>query len=43
MWVYIYKLNKEHHFIKCKARLVVRGNQQRNVTAQETYTATLAS
>jgi hypothetical protein len=43
MWVYTYKLDKEHHFIKCKARLVVRGDQQRNVTAQETYTATLAS
>jgi hypothetical protein len=41
--VYTYKLDKEHHFIKCKARLVVRGNQQQNVTAQETYAATLAS
>jgi hypothetical protein len=26
MWVYTYKLDKEHHFIKCKARLVVRGD-----------------
>jgi hypothetical protein len=43
MWVYTYKLDKEHHFIKCKARLVVRGDQQRNVTTQETYAATLAS
>jgi hypothetical protein len=41
--VYTYKLDKEHYFIKYKARLVVRGDQQRNVTAQETYTATLAS
>jgi hypothetical protein len=41
--VYTYKLNKEHYFIKYKAQLVVRGNQQQNVIAQETYTATLAS
>jgi hypothetical protein len=43
MWVYTYKLDKKYYFIKCKARLVVRGDQQRNVTTQETYTATLAS
>jgi hypothetical protein len=43
MWVYTYKLDKEHYFIKCKARVVVRGDQQQNVTTQETYAATLAS
>ncbi|KAF7564272.1 uncharacterized protein PtrM4_153240 [Pyrenophora tritici-repentis] len=42
MWVYTYKFDKHHRFQKCKARLVVRGDQQRNVTAQETYAATLA-
>ena len=42
MWVYTYKLDKHHRFQKCKARLVVRGDQQKNVTAQDTYAATLA-
>jgi len=43
MWVYTYKLDKHHRLLKCKARLVVRGDQQRNVTSQDTYAATLAS
>jgi hypothetical protein len=43
MWVYTYKLDKEHRLVRCKARLVVRGDQQRNITAQDTYAATLAS
>jgi hypothetical protein len=43
MWVYTYKLDKDHCLIKCKARLVVRGDQQRNITLQDTYAATLAS
>jgi hypothetical protein len=43
MWVYTYKLNKDHRLVKCKARLVVRGDQQRNITSQDTYAATLAS
>ena len=43
MWVYIYKLNKHHQFIKCKARLVVQGDQQRNITSQDTYATILAS
>ncbi|EFQ91755.1 hypothetical protein PTT_11311 [Pyrenophora teres f. teres 0-1] len=43
MWVYTYKFDKHHRLLKCKARLVVRGDQQRNITAQDTYTATLAS
>jgi hypothetical protein len=42
MWVYTYKLDKHHRLNKCKARLVVRGDQQRNITAQDTYAATLA-
>jgi hypothetical protein len=43
MWVYTYKLNKHNQFLQCKARLVVRGDQQRNITMQDTYAATLAS
>ncbi|KAI8930550.1 hypothetical protein NX059_012545 [Plenodomus lindquistii] len=43
MWVYTYKLDKDHNLLKCKARLVVRGDQQRNITSQDTYAATLAS
>lgn len=43
MWVYTYKLDKDHRLVKCKARLVVRGDQQRNITSQDTYAATLAS
>jgi hypothetical protein len=41
MWVYTYKLDEQSRLKKCKARLVVRGDQQNNVTAQETYAATL--
>lgn len=43
MWVYTYKLDKHNRLLKCKARLVVRGDQQRNVTSEDTYAATLAS
>jgi hypothetical protein len=43
MWVYTYKLDQQHRLQKCKARLVVRGDQQRGVSAQDTYAATLAS
>jgi hypothetical protein len=43
MWVYTYKLDKDHCLIKCKARLVVRGDQQQNITSPDTYAATLAS
>jgi hypothetical protein len=43
MWVYTYKFDKHHLLDKCKARLVVRGDQQRNITSQDTYAATLAS
>jgi hypothetical protein len=41
-WVYTYKLHKDGSFKKCKARIVVRGDQQRP-TEQETYAATLAA
>lgn len=43
MWVYTYKLDQNHRLLKCKARLVVRGDQQKNITSQDTYAATLAS
>jgi len=41
MWVYHYKFDKRGRFNKCKARLVVRGDQQA-VGSDETYAATLA-
>lgn len=43
MWVYTYKLDKNHHLLKCKARLVVQGDQQQDSTSQDIYAATLAS
>ncbi|KAJ8131105.1 hypothetical protein O1611_g2520 [Lasiodiplodia mahajangana] len=42
MWVYVYKFNKHGYFIKCKARLVVRGDQQPYSSTEETYASTLA-
>ncbi|KAL6362809.1 hypothetical protein LRP88_04119 [Fusarium phalaenopsidis] len=42
MWVYVYKLDKHGRFVKCKARLVVRGDQQPKGLDEETYAATLA-
>ncbi|XDG02528.1 hypothetical protein ABKA04_002143 [Annulohypoxylon sp. FPYF3050] len=42
MWVYVYKTDKHGKFIKCKARLVVRGDQQRKSSNEETYASTLA-
>ncbi|RKK44172.1 hypothetical protein BFJ69_g18336, partial [Fusarium oxysporum] len=42
MWVYVYKFDKHGRFQKCKARLVVRGDQQAKGKLQETYAATLA-
>lgn len=42
MWVYTYKLEKAGFLIKCKARLVVRGDQQLIASTEETYAATLA-
>ena len=42
MWVYVYKFNKHGKFLKCKARLVVRGDQQARSINESTYAATLA-
>lgn len=42
MWVYVYKFDKHGWFTKCKARLVVRGDQQAKSTHEETYASTLA-
>ncbi|KAH7462214.1 hypothetical protein FOMA001_g18721 [Fusarium oxysporum f. sp. matthiolae] len=42
MWVYVYKFDKHGRFKKCKARLVVRGDQQLEPIHEETYAATLA-
>lgn len=41
-WVYSYKFDKHGYLIKVKARLVVRGNQQRKNLDESTYAATLA-
>ncbi|KAF7136791.1 hypothetical protein CNMCM5793_006309 [Aspergillus hiratsukae] len=40
-WIYVYKFDKHGRFLKCKARLVVRGDQQKNHT-DDLYAATLA-
>jgi Reverse transcriptase (RNA-dependent DNA polymerase) len=42
MWVYIYKFDKRGRFKNCKARLVVRGDQQTNTIHEDTYASTLA-
>jgi hypothetical protein len=42
MWVYIYKCDKHGRLDKCKARLVVRGDQQAKTTIGDTYASTLA-
>jgi hypothetical protein len=42
MWVYVYKFDKHGRFQKCKARLVVRGDQESKATTGDTYAATLA-
>ncbi|KAL2137577.1 hypothetical protein VTI28DRAFT_8991 [Corynascus sepedonium] len=41
-WVYVYKFDKHGRFVKAKARLVVRGDQQLRDVHQNTYAATLA-
>jgi hypothetical protein len=41
-WVYIYKFDKHGRFLKVKARLVVRGDQQAKSLTESTYAATLA-
>ncbi|OAQ57457.2 polyprotein [Pochonia chlamydosporia 170] len=42
MWVYTYKFDKHGYFQKCKARLVVRGDQQAKSIHEDTYASTLA-
>jgi hypothetical protein len=42
MWVYVYKFDKHGWFTKCKARLVVRGDQQTKSANEDTYASTLA-
>lgn len=42
MWVYTYKSDKHGRFQKCKARLVVRGDQQARSIHEDTYASTLA-
>jgi hypothetical protein len=41
MWVYVYKFDKHSRLQKCKARLVIRGDQQ-SKSGQNTYASTLA-
>ena len=41
-WVYLYKYDKHGRLAKCKARLVVRGDQQLKTAIGNTYAATLA-
>jgi reverse transcriptase-like protein len=41
-WVYVYKTDSKGFFTKCKARVVVRGDQQKKSTSEETYAATMA-
>ena len=42
-WVWTYKFDQDGYFIKCKARIVVRGDLQEVNTLQSTYAATLAA
>jgi Reverse transcriptase (RNA-dependent DNA polymerase) len=41
-WVYVYKFDKHGRLLKCKSRLVVRGDQQTKTSVGNTYAATLA-
>lgn len=43
MWVYVYKFDKHGRLAKCKARLVVRGDQQSKSMIGDTYAATPAA
>ena len=40
-WVYVYKFDKYGRFIKYKARLIVRRDQQKRISEGETYIVTL--
>ena len=41
MWVYVYKFDKHGYLVKCKARLVIRGDQEEK-KGEDNYAATLA-
>ena len=43
MWVYMYKFNKHGFLQKCKARLVVQGDQQAKTGQEDMYVSTLAA
>ncbi|EEA25069.1 conserved hypothetical protein [Talaromyces marneffei ATCC 18224] len=43
MWIYVYKQDKKGRLVKCKARLVVRGDQEKRDDMRDTYAATLAA
>ncbi|EED13613.1 conserved hypothetical protein [Talaromyces stipitatus ATCC 10500] len=43
MWVYVYKQDKKGRLVKCKARLVVRGDQEKRDDTRDMYAATLAA
>jgi len=43
MWVYVYKFDKHGRLAKCKARLVVRGDQPAKSMISDTNAATLAA
>ena len=40
--MYIYKFDKHRRLVKCKARLVIRGDQQEKSGNESTYASTLA-
>jgi transposase InsO family protein len=42
-WVWTYKYDQDGYFLKCKARIVVRGDLQEKDTLNSTYAATLAA
>src|SRR6266566_6698097 len=43
MWVYVYKFDRKGQYLKSKARIVVRGDQQGRDQQEETYAAMLAA
>jgi hypothetical protein len=43
MWVFTYKWDEDGYLLKCKARLVVRGDMQPQDMLHSTYAATLAA
>ena len=42
MWVYTYKSDPQGNWLRCKARLVARGDQQSKYDCGDTYAATVA-